>query len=154
MIDYGRSYILDPDTGVGSMTVYNQVCAEPKCVKRCGDYVGYNWLDPAPNQYHVNSTQRNASKDLWLLNIIKYNPYILHFANTLTELTKKVQYGIDGIEENLVSGYPNTINNVDDAEICLREITIDPNYDPILYTKLGDLHIRSGNVMEYIPHEP
>ena len=35
MIDYGRSYILDPETGIGSMTVYNQVCAEPKCLDTC-----------------------------------------------------------------------------------------------------------------------
>lgn len=152
IIDYGMSYILDPETGIGSMTMYNKVCAEPKCVTTCGDHVGYALLDPAPNEYHVNSTQRNASKDLWLLNIINDVPYIHKIAPTLAKLTKKVNYGIYGIAENLVSGYPNTINNVNDAEICLREIIVDPNYD--LYTKLVDLNIVSGSDMEYTLYEP
>jgi hypothetical protein len=160
MIDYGRSFILDHSNLNGSMTEYTKVCAEPKCITTCGDRVGYAWLDPDPNDVHINSTKKNNTKDLWLLAIMGRPEMIKHFLPELHMLLKKVAYN-DGAE-NLTVGYPHAINNVSDAERCLRDLINAPAqvqrnnalYDAVPYTKLGDLNIRSGHEMTYVPTPP
>jgi hypothetical protein len=162
IIDYGRSFILEPGTSEGSLAEYNRVCAEPACVSTCGDEVGYAWMDPAPNQYFLNTTKRNSSHDLWLLAIM-FDVHSARFPKKLKDLLSNVQYGNDvGTEEDLEEGYPEFINNVVDAMKFLRDYLNEPdevkmnnyfhsdNYT-LDVTKLGDLVVESGKDMIYTP---
>ena len=160
IIDYGRSYIKDPATGEDSMSVYQKVCAEPKCVTTCGNKVGYPWLNPTPNAEHINSSRKNISKDLWLLDIINGITRVTdRCPPLLRKLIRKITYFKYNGAENLTTGYPNEINNVMDAEACLRQYLQnadeiagnDAHYDAAPYSKLGDLHIRVGHDMVYTP---
>jgi hypothetical protein len=155
IIDYGRSFITDMATATNSMSVYDKVCAEPSCVTTCGNNVGYYWLNPAPNAHNLNSTRKNITKDLRLLELIRD---IRHLCRpVLKRMLKKVRY--NGGAENTARGYPYEINNVADAEKWLKEYLNAPDevqqnnayYETATQSKLGDLHIRADANMNYTP---
>lgn len=178
IIDYGRSFIQDPRpfSNKGSVDEYTKVC-NAQCPNVCGDAVGYAWLDPAPNEYGVNSTMRNMSHDLWLLKILGDTtqgsknkslkmqvfdkvlwPKKLNDKELIkAKLLKQIVY-LNNPENNNV-GYPNKINNVCDAAEALYDLLTSYNIsqqnnifypdDPNIY--LGELVIRSGHDIVYNP---
>lgn len=92
--------------------------------------------------------------------IFEYNQ---SFRNGLYYNEKIEQYGVEYIPK---SGYPNKINNVNDAEKCLRDILLRNDHKNIAEIRnkdiidnqkiIGDLHIYSKNhnkPMEFIPYE-
>jgi hypothetical protein len=115
------------------------------------------------------SSVRNISYDLRLLHIlkIKYINNIRLYNNDLADTIEKTRYGVgvslsyqnNGTIENVIQGYPNDINHVEDAEWMLIDVIQLPlvtTRNNILYSslneKIGDLHIRFTSDMEFIPN--
>lgn len=176
IIDYGRCFfkykrdekssktILDPKE------IYEKLCEEPKCNEDsvCGSTSGLNWLrQPYTNKSHfISSQMANVSHDLRLLSYIKDNdkpriktldkdPETQIMFETITKgFLDKVTYGEGitgknkqfGTKPNTKSGYPDKINNVEDAERVLRKIIADQYQDQNQNQYkdqdcLGDLHV-------------
>jgi len=131
IIDYGRSYY--DDGAKNAKSTYENICKIKECEPYCGDEYGLSWLEPEayPGRSHYISTQvHNQSHDLRLINIIKRL-----FSNTkeisaqFKRLLNKVAYKTDsGTKERTVSGLPDYIYNVADAESSLRELIKHPYY--------------------------
>jgi hypothetical protein len=158
IIDYGRSYFKDEESGEDSKKIYTDLCKEKKCNPECGYNTGFSWLTQHPDvsvSYWITSQTRNKSHDLRLLNDLKGD---LTRYNTETNLTAGVKaimqklkydtmYGTPEMDNN---GYPNTVNNIVDAATMLfqyikEENQVQLNENEYLgKTKLGDLHIYCG----------
>ena len=171
IIDYGRCFCHQSDIN-NSKNIYKKICNERQCNPYCGKYYGYSWLSNdglTPDNYFINSTEVNVSHDLRLLHeiTIKQN---LNISPILNNFLSKVQYSIGiryskdkrfGTEPNIISGIPNTINNVQDAYWMLESIinhTTSKQENEQLYKnmdELGELFIYAdGNKpMEFIPYK-
>lgn len=164
IIDYGRCfYDIGPNNN--SNIIYSELCKIKECNPQCGREYGFNWLNNI--EYHINSSKRNISHDLRLIQFIN-NTFIKRIpissvSETVKNFFKQLSdYGNDyisrgfGTKENLISGISvNKINNVIDAMKVLRKIVIDKsNKNEIIYqsfTSLGELHIyMDGRPMKFI----
>jgi len=174
IIDYGRSFYdkrQDQTEKGNSLKLYNKICKIKSCDPNCGTNYGYGYLNnklqiqttinpPNNPTYHIYSTLRNASHDLRLLAIIKYYTSKItdaDFKNMINKVVFTEQYGTP---ELIVKGFPQKINNVDDAfnslsDLILQQSNIDLNNN--LYstlTKIGDMYIAragSGNMLRFVP---
>ena len=157
IIDYGRSYFKDEESGIDSKKIYTDLCKEPKCKPECGINKGFSWLANSPvpsSSYWISSQKRNKSHDLRLLNEInvgtKANTTDQYLSNGLKSVLQILKYDKHYGTPEMTQGFPNAIQNVYDAALALINIisyqpTIDINED--VYrgkTKLGDLHIYCG----------
>jgi hypothetical protein len=179
IIDYGRSFFkYKGQTGKdNSPDVYKKLCDEPKCIsygENCGVSQGFGWFSgPLSNEnYFISSQVPNISHDLRLLynitDAVKENNLThIPIVKELEDLLDSVQFGkgIRGDEKrfgtnvNKKLGFPNTINNVVDAERALREIIMN-NENAISYNeskykiedKIGDIHVYvDGSPMRFEP---
>jgi hypothetical protein len=74
-------------------------------------------MDPAPNQYFLNTTKRNSSHDLWLLAIM-FDVHSARFPKKLKDLLSNVQYGNDvGTEEDLEESLANGADDTFESDI-------------------------------------
>jgi hypothetical protein len=116
LIDYGRSFV-HYNKKINSRKYFEILCATPECDPACGDRVGYNGKYGSLNRnYHINSSERNMSHDLRLLNDIKLN-------NILGKVVYLDEKGY-GTPENKTKGYkltPPLIFNVTDAHMLLKQ---------------------------------
>jgi len=157
IIDYGRSYFKDEETGVDSKKIYTDLCKEPKCKPECGINKGFSWLANSPvpsSSYWIISQKRNKSHDLRLLNEVKIgikaNTTDQYLSNGLKSVLQILKYDKHYGTPEMTQGFPNAIQNVYDAALALGNIIslpeqIQQNED--IYrgkTKLGDLHIYCG----------
>ena len=185
IIDYGRSYFKYKETTnqMGPPEIYRELCHEPKCNNngQCGDVYGFEWMaGPLSNQnFFISSQVPNMSHDLRLLNIVRntYNDSVSKVTaikgqmragfDSLHKLLDKVKFGmgikgeskIYGTNVNKKMGFPESINNVADAERCLREIILEnqdvyelneARYKP--ENKIGDIHVYvDGEPMRFEP---
>ena len=155
IIDYGRCFFMDEQTGYNPKDIYNDLCIsenEGKNCYDCGKDSGFTWLDPRP-MYNISSQKRNKSHDLRLLHMIK--DYDLNYNRDLMGLIHSTRYihrfGTPEIRDE--SGFG--IGNVDDASRRLEELMErdffkkSNEFDPAL--RLGVMHIYSdGRPMNYI----
>jgi hypothetical protein len=153
IIDYGRCFVSDL-----SKKYYRNICITRECDPNCGHSFGYRWFAPPDKgHYYISSERNNISSDLRLLNFclsgdVKNNCIDLY--NIATKIVYSTPYGT---KQNKTTGFPNSVNNVVDAEKFLRELVLNPNYiasNNHFYTgtdKLGDLHIYSDREMNYVP---
>jgi hypothetical protein len=155
IIDYGRCFFLDEETGYNPRHIYRDLCeseSEGKNCYDCGKDSGFTWLDPTP-MYNISSQKRNKSHDLRLIHMIK--EYDLDYNRDLMGLIHTTRYihmyGTPEIRDESQFG----IGNVDDAsrrleELMEREFFKKNNeYNPEL--RLGVMHIYSdGRPMNYI----
>ena len=146
LIDYGRSFFIDPslpktDFKHSSASIYQTVCNTPDCNPYCGEKYGFSWGTPIQNKntYFISSSIRNMSHDLRLIpeiladsisSIKKNNP-------ELHNIMKMVSYGVGiknkatilyGTKEQVDSKLPNNIVNVIDMHTELKELIMDPNF--------------------------
>ena len=171
IIDYGRCFFHQSDLN-NSEVIYKKICKERQCKPNCGENYGYSWLSfdgLNSSNYYINSTEVNVSHDLRLLHeiTIKRN---LNISPILNNFLSKVQYSIGiyssenkrfGTKPNIVSGIPNTINNVQDAYWMLESIinhTTSKQENEQLYKnmdELGELFIYADDnkPMEFIPYK-
>ena len=110
IIDYGRSYChtITPQ-------LLKLLCSIKQCNPDCGFEKGY----------FVINFKRNISDDLYLLKTI-----FKFFKNEITNNVLKeylMYYLYIGDAELIQNGYPDTINNVEDAYRCLLEIVRTTN---------------------------
>lgn len=164
IIDYGRSYFKDDQTGQSAKEIYDKElcdyaadCNEPEEITgTCGENVGFSWLkknsqNPSKN-FHISAQQKNISHDLLPLTRIKENnaaPQPNYLTPDLQALVAKVIYtDYFGTKEKTVSGYPHAIFNVKDAAKFITAYVASKKYQDInnrVYhdskNKLGDLHI-------------
>ena len=158
IIDYGRSFY-SLSAADNSDKLYQKLCTLPQCEPKCGDNVGFNWLNSGA--YYIKSRQNHVSHDLRLLDAFK--PDIKRAAYKASADIKnffnKVVYdNTYGTDELINSGLPGKINNVYDAFRALSNIVY--NEQPALsdgvfllpeYTSLGELHVYSdGRAMRFI----
>lgn len=157
-----------------------------KSTYKCGREYGFGLLDnpdeKTSQRCYISSSRNNVSHDLRLLNIVKkvltakkahkYNIDHRHenevmASHLVRSVLDKVVYGVGtdsdnaryGTVENIVSGLPDKINNVSDAEIALRELIKNPNLkglNEFKYSdeskKLGTLNIYiNGTQMSFVP---
>ena len=172
IIDYGRCYFNNPlNENDNSIFYFNEIIALKKQTRYkdfINNYGFSNLIDEKKNRsilinnqtidlrilYHINeymkvSYNRNKYKVTEImrkflnLNKYKYNKY-----NYFSDDSD------DFIHNILDQGYPNSINNVKDAEKGLRNILMNDNYyKELLKTQhniykskiIGDLHIYAGN---------
>ena len=172
IIDYGRCYFNDEESRVDSKKIYKEICKVDECnptPKSCGDTVGFEWLEddtPDPLRKHfISSQHKNVSHDLLPLVRIKEASLEQDSLGTLTpdllDLNSKVRYTGDyGTKEVEATGYPHSVNNVQDAAFLITDYVKSPGYQARnnkIYRreedKLGDLHIYMyGEVpMKFIP---
>ena len=155
IIDYGRCFFEDEQTGYNPRDIYKDLCDsenEGRDCYYCGEDGGFTWLDPNPT-HHISSQKRNMSHDLRLIHMLKgfaptYNANLLQLIqNTLyTE-----QFGTPEI----TAQNDAQICNVNDAALKMENLIKTEyfqkynDYDPDL--KLGEMHIYSdGRPMKYI----
>jgi len=175
IIDYGRSYFKDEESGVDAKQIYDELCQERKCNTKkstCGENFGFSWLadnsDDPERTFYISSQRRNISHDLLPLDRI-YTKYeerdkskaaAVIFTPEIDDLIKRVDYEDDfGTSENLNMGYPAKIYNVQDAANHIMEGVKRPEFqthnNAVNRTKdkLGDLHIYldGSRPMEFIP---
>ena len=157
IIDYGRSYFKDEESGEDSKKIYTDLCKEKKCNPDCGYNTGFSWLTQHPDvsvSYWITSQTRNKSHDLRLLNDLKGD---LTRYNTETNLTagvkaimQKLKYDTIYGTPEMENGYPNTVNNIVDAATMLFQYIKEENQVQLNENeyrgkiKLGDLHIYCG----------
>jgi hypothetical protein len=154
IIDYGRSYFIDEESGMNSKKIYAELCKETKCKPACGYDKGFGWLAYHPDlstSYWINSQKRNASHDLRLLSDLKRNitrNNTEHYLSAgLKSILQTLKYDTMYGTPEMTQGYPNRIQNVYDVIVTLGDILSlpahiqanDDNYRG--KTKLGDLHI-------------
>ena len=153
IIDYGRCYL--KDNRFDSFDVFLGVCKAKKCNPHCGWYHGYSRLNPDEVEDYIQSSMRNASHDLRLLNCIRHDVknYDINY-NLLSKLKYSTNYGT---AENMNRGYPNSINNVMDACYFLRDMIMKRGYNTankrIYHSKkqIGKLTVYAdGRPMEYV----
>lgn len=144
IIDYGRSYFANNNTTLGnSYNIYKTV--RTKCE---GESKNYGFYEKKSN--NLIPYQKNESYDLKLLINIKdiiedadddFNLFLTDFFNKMPD---------DYENENLTSGLPSKINNVNDASRELQDLMQnlmmqaqhDKYYEDMkCVTKFGDLHI-------------
>ena len=134
MIDYGRSYFYINDT-LNSKVVYKNVCDicidENKPENTCGFDNGYSFLkkrEDLKKQYYILSSEPNISHDLRLLEAYKDDEL-----TPLSEIDMKQIFldlhceTIYGTPEHPDSE-PNKIYNINDAEVRLRELILEPKF--------------------------
>jgi hypothetical protein len=158
IIDYGRSYFKDEETGVDSKKVYNDLCKEPKCKPSCGYSKGFGWMFDSgndPDAYWISSQKRNKSHDLRLLNEVKNgtmaNKTYQYLSRGLQIILQLLKYDAHyGTPEMVQGGFPNIVQNINDAALTLKNILL---FQPIIQmnedeyrgkNKIGDLHIYCG----------
>ena len=174
IIDYGRSFFKYKQSQKdNSPDIYAKLCAEPKCNKKdapCGSSQGFAWMEgPLLNtNYFISSQVPNMSHDLRLINFItesiKTNrpkvystPQEKAMYKTIEiQILDKLKYGQGikgdnkkfGTNINRTLGFPNSINNVVDAERTLQEIILEDPVASILNeqkylpeNKIGDIHV-------------
>jgi len=154
IIDYGRSYFKDEETGIDSKKIYADLCKEPSCKPTCGYNKGFAWLYDQPDMsstYWISSQKHNKSHDLRLLNEVKIgtkaNNTEQYLSSGLKTALQNLKYDEYYGTPQMTMGYPNRIQNVYDAATIIRNILslpdqIQQNED--VYrgkTKLGDLYI-------------
>jgi hypothetical protein len=181
IIDYGRSYFNDQETGVSSKTIYNQLCKLKTCNPNCGYTKGYVSLSSTQgySDYNIISVIPNQSQDIRLFSgifedIIKNltenkkkmyeDKYLI--AKILHSLQSKIIYGV-GIPNKAEKQYgtvedlkkDKNIRNIHDVRNVLESI-IDTdathvNNELINETrkKLGDLHVYTDKSMDYVPYK-
>jgi hypothetical protein len=162
IIDYGRSYFKQGNHN--SFKIHNMLCGEVECAPNCGENYGYTWLDPTYNDMHINSSLRNMSHDLRLLNILKdfHNEMSQYFAfNSIrgeyNQFFPRVVYtGTYGTEELFSGPVGDIVNivNANDVLVQILEQQMYQNKNDQNYThskKMGDLYIyKNGRPMKYI----
>jgi hypothetical protein len=107
-------------------------------IKQCNPHCGFE------KGYFVINFKRNISDDLYLLKTI-----FKFFKNEITNNVLKeylMYYLYIGDDELIQNGYPDTINNVEDAYRCLLEIVRktnvqEPNLSEVLK---GTFHINTA----------
>ena len=185
IIDYGRSFFkYKKSQKDNSPDIYAKLCAEPKCNKPsapCGSSQGFAWMEgPLSNEnYFISSQVPNISHDLRLINFITksiktnrpkvYNtPQEKAMYKTIEiQILDKLKYGqgIKGVNKkfgtniNRTLGFPNSINNVVDAEHALQEIILEDPVASLLNeqkylpeNKIGDIHVYNDETpMRFIP---
>lgn len=180
IIDYGRSYFNDEDTGVNSKLIYNQLCKLKECAPKCGYSKGYVSLSSVKgySEYNIISVIPNQSHDIRLFSGI-FNDIIENLnenkelyedkyllAKTIHGIHPKIIYGV-GISDNSYKQYGTVedlkkdeyIRNIHDVKNIIENIidtdAIRVNNDLINMTrkKMGDLHIYTNKHMEYVPYK-
>ena len=160
IIDYGRSFY-SLSAADNSDKLYQKLCTLPQCEPKCGDNVGFNWLNS--KHYDIKSRQNHVSHDLRLLDAFK--PDIKRAAYKasvdIKDFFNKVVYdNAYGTDELINSGLPNKINNVYDAFRALSNIVSaeqpalsDGVFSLPQYDSLGELHVYSdGRAMRFVKH--
>jgi hypothetical protein len=174
IIDYGRCYFKDDDSGLDSKLIYESElcgaaadCNEEALSGNCGENVGFGWLkrnktNPADN-YYISSQKKNISHDLLALKRI-YQAHLFPKKNLLTpelnDLVKKVIYTEKyGTAELLDTGYPHNIYNVQDAAkfligyISSTKFMNKNNQVNAAKKKLGDLYVYANETpMKFVPY--
>jgi bacterioferritin (cytochrome b1) len=171
IIDYGRSFYdkrQDQTEKGSSLKLYNKICKIKSCDPNCGKNYGYAYLNNKlptqttinPPTYHIYSTLRNASHDLRLLAMIKHYASKMADADFKNMIKKVVFTEHYGTPELIINGFPQKINNVDDAfnslsDLILEQSNIDLNNNVYsTLTKIGDMYIAragSGNMLRFVP---
>ena len=155
IIDYGRSYFKMNNTTLGnSENIYKYAKKKCKTLNKYGFYQNED-LNILPNI-------KNESYDIRLLFIlfedvlskkITVPQYLEDFFNTIN-----TNYEVEKIE----NGFPNNINNVNDAAEAFKEFVQNPEilndlneyYESKSYSKYGDLNIYvNGNPMKFKIYE-
>jgi hypothetical protein len=174
IIDYGRSFFLDPslpktDFRHSSASIYQEVCNTSLCNPDCGEKYGFSWGIPIQNtdSYFISSSIRNMSHDLRLIwDILSDSESTIERNNPeLHNIMNMVAYGVGikneahklyGTKEIIQSKLPNKIVNVIDMHTELKSLVIDPDTitQNIEYfkmkNKLGTLNIYTdGREMMY-----
>jgi len=187
IIDYGRSFFKYKKSQKkdNSIDIYEKLCAEQKCKKYgepCGKEQGFEWFTgPLSNEnYFISSQVPNMSHDLRLLHFIKdavkankpnitSTPEEKEMYNTITtQILDIVKYGQGikgpdkkfGTNVNKRLGFPNSINNVMDAERTLQKIILEDPLASLLNEqkypsekKIGDIYVyNDGSPMKFIHH--
>jgi len=157
IIDYGRSYFKDEESGVDAKQIYGEICQERKCNTKkstCGENFGFSWLgddsaDPE-GHFYISSQHKNISHDLLPLDrlYIKYEEReeeekkktkdkskpsskvnAVIFTPEIDDLIKRVDYEHEfGTSQNLTVGYPAKIYNVQDASNYIMECVKRPEF--------------------------
>jgi hypothetical protein len=164
IIDYGRSYFKDDQTGQNAKEIYtNELCNNVKTADcntsatgTCGENVGFGWLKKTPRNlkkdFYISAQKKNISHDLLPLTRIKENhtaPQPNYLTSDLQALVDKVVYmDYFGTKENTTTGFPDAIFNVEDAAKLIMGYVGSKKYQDInnrVYddskNKLGDLYI-------------
>lgn len=133
LIDYGRCYF--EHTKMIKTMISQQ---KSNCAGINSEYSGYN-ITGGFADYGINFIRVNVSHDLRLLNNINNEINIagslaqldttISNANVISKILNKVEYGVGmesydrehGTDANPVKGYPQTINNVHDAFMELKD---------------------------------
>lgn len=145
IIDYGRSFFLDPslpktDFRHSSASIYQEVCNTSLCNPDCGEKYGFSWGIPIQNtdSYFISSSIRNMSHDLRLIwDILSDSESTIERNNPeLHNIMNMVAYGVGikneahklyGTKEIIQSKLPNKIVNVIDMHTELKSLVIDPD---------------------------
>jgi len=135
IIDYGRSFFDESDTN-NSLSIYNQICSSDLCNQgreRCGNLSGFKNLRNVEDlnelrmTNYIDSTKKNVSQDLRLINVIAwkykenkttneiYRIPSKHYKNIpdLENIFYNIKYdGIFGTREVLNSSNTNKITTI------------------------------------------
>jgi len=160
IIDYGRSFFDDKESNMNSDKIYKELCKLKSCDPNCGESFGFGWLSEVMSKdyYYIDSTQKNNSHDLRLLNEMKILRIHKKLVNNFKKLFTRLIYTHEFGTQPLDPGYPNYIQNIQDVVYSvIHSIETDASiYAGInrLYSgvqKIGDLHVYEDLPMQFIP---
>ena len=157
IIDYGRSYFRDEETGENSNKLYAEICKEKKCNPNCGYNTGFGWLAQLPDlssSHWISSQLRNKSHDMRLLSDLKRdltrNNTVQNLSAGLKSTLQTLKYDTMYGTPEMKQGYPTTLQNVYDVATKLfhlikQETHVQLNENEYRgKRKLGDLHVYCG----------
>jgi len=170
IIDYGRCYFRTPN--INSSDIYTMLCNNQQCNfnTTCGKTKGFKWLsdpmDIKEDYDYLNSSRKNISQDLRLLNYINQSllldtrnveSFLGQFDTLRGQLFYKlftdVYYEKEfGAIEKTINNHPNHIVNINDAlRRIIQLMKILPKNKYPKDRLIGTLNVYSdGRDMEYI----
>jgi hypothetical protein len=158
IIDYGRSFFNDVESGMNSAKIREELCKTSKCDPECGKMFGFENLTGKASckDYYVDSTQANRSHDLRLLSDFirqyiparkRYNLGMLELPDELIKLLRKLVYG-QPYERRLGCGAAAIDRYYGTQQADDSYPTRSPNVEDIGTTDFKNINIRIQTVYD------
>jgi len=153
IIDYGRNYFNNVNTGVSSTNIIQKICSLNECAPDCGSNFGYEQIhgERTPGSfYYINPRVPNCSHDL--LTAIGYKDILIGPDKVCDKIeynytASTITFGTPAITQRTFTATNRVVSNVADMSEALRQFI--PNFNSLkmhtkydsTWKKKGDMHI-------------
>ena len=179
IIDYGRCYYRDNETGISSLETYRTICGIPECDKiytreKCEEEYGKEKCDELECPNDVCFTSRCGKQfgfsqmtarfhDEWVFNPSHDLLLLTYFhelrSGPISDILDRLDYTRHPIDDDLIDAvikedtYPDKISTVVDAAKILERFVKLPRDKPLVGSSVGTIIVDGIHELQYIPTE-